>query len=409
MGMGLQAAYGADALQQNLRQRIMDQIAAQQRDRQFQQQQFENDLNTKKFQSGEDIKNANLAAQTESRNAIAEDRRIGLANTLGNQLPSGTEIQPGDQAVGLLQGGGRGALLRGNLTLPSAQTSGAVGLPANPQDETAAPISGTLRTIASPEALRSYTKLPSEQQNVDAAKSALEAAQAKKAEMPPAAKPGRIHDTTKGLVSIADDNTTTPVLGPDGKPVQGYHPPTQAAGDKLTKVEHQDANGKTVIEWLPQSEIKGKTFNKGVSGATETRLASAQAVNQTGDDIVAKLSDPNFAAVVGPAMGRFSSLRDFIGNPPPEFAELAGQIESYALASMGVHGMRSAQGAEKISKLLDAHHTPESLAATIKGLNQFSSHFMQNEGRGGASTSAPAAAPTAKPSAADLIKKYGGD
>lgn len=165
------------------------------------------------------------------------------------------------------------------------------------------------------------------------------------------------------------------------------HPPQ---ADKLTKVEHKDpTTGKTVIEWLPQSQLAGKTFEKGNSMTVENRLDSAQAVQQTGNDIIAKLSDPTYAKNVGVAMGRASSLRDFIGNPPPEYAELAGNIESYALASMGVHGMRSAAGAQQIKAMLDGHHTPESLIAAIKGLSDFSSHFMENEGRKTQKTSNP--------------------
>lgn len=155
-----------------------------------------------------------------------------------------------------------------------------------------------------------------------------------------------------------------------------------AAADKLIKVEHMDeATGRTVIEWLPQSEVRGQTFKKGVSGTLDNRLASAQAVNETGDDMIQKLSDPVYAAKVGPVLGRFNTLRDFIGNPPPEFAELAGQIESYSIATMGVHGMRSTTGADEIKKLLDQKHTPASIIATIKGLNAFSNRLMKNEGR----------------------------
>lgn len=156
-----------------------------------------------------------------------------------------------------------------------------------------------------------------------------------------------------------------------------------SGADNLVKVEHKDpATGRTVMEWLPKSSLKDKTFQKGEGATTENRLASAQAVNQTGEDMIAKLSDPAYASQVGVAMGRANTLRDFIGNPPPEFADLAGMIESYSLANMGVHGMRSAQGAEQIKHLLDQKHTPKSLIATIRGLNQFSNHFMQNAGRG---------------------------
>lgn len=155
-----------------------------------------------------------------------------------------------------------------------------------------------------------------------------------------------------------------------------------AGADKLVKVEHKDpSTGQTVIEWLPQSELQGRVFEKGTPAAVENRLASAKAVAQTGNDIVQKLSDPAYARNVGVAMGRYSNLRNFLGNPPPEYSELAGMIESYSLASMGVHGMRSNEGAEKINKMLDQKHTPESLANAIKGLNAFSQRFLANEGR----------------------------
>jgi hypothetical protein len=153
------------------------------------------------------------------------------------------------------------------------------------------------------------------------------------------------------------------------------------------------------------TDATGATVGPKLSATVENRAASAKAVNQTGQDIINQLSDPNVAAMVGPAMGRYNTVRDFIGNPPPELAQLAGEIESYALANMGVHGMRSAQGAEQIKTLLDKKHTPASLIATIKGLSQFSSHFMENEGQ---TSATPSAATPPKLSAAELIKKYGG-
>jgi hypothetical protein len=141
-------------------------------------------------------------------------------------------------------------------------------------------------------------------------------------------------------------------------------------------------DGTSVQQFVPKAA--GATYAKPQPGTVENRLQSAQAVNQTGNDIIAKLSDPKYASVVGPVLGRSATLRDFIGNPPPEFSDLAGQIESYALANMGVHGMRSAQGAQEIAHLLDRKHTPQSLIATIQGLNNFSTHFLENAGRGNA-------------------------
>lgn len=359
MPMGLQAAYGADALQQNLRQRILDQLAAQQRDRAQTQQQFENDLNTKKFDSGEELKRAQLAALVQNQAGQEADRQNAGDIQAANTIPANTELAPTPLSGRLVKMG----LGTPNMTLPSTQTTGGIGLPADAQEANAAPISGTLRAIQSPEALRSVTKLASsaQQKTQDEADARVEAARL--------AAENRTNDNEQKqqdrLAQIAVSAAARPQT------------------DKLTKVEHQDANGKTVIEWLPQSEIKGKTFNKGVTGATETRLASAQAVNQTGNDIIAKLSDPKIAAQVGPAMGRYNSVQDWIGDPPPELSELAGAIESYAIANMGVHGMRSVQGAAEIKKLLDKKHTPESMIQTIKGLSGFSQHFMENEGRTG--------------------------
>jgi hypothetical protein len=144
-------------------------------------------------------------------------------------------------------------------------------------------------------------------------------------------------------------------------------------------------NGKAVMAtWDPESgsftPVSGVTPKRG--STVENRLDSAMAVNQTGNDIIRQLKDPKVMATVGPLLGRASSLRDLIGNPPPEFAGLAGQIESYSLANMGVHGMRSAQGAKLIGALLDRRHTAESLISTIEGLNGFSRHYMENEGVG---------------------------
>lgn len=153
------------------------------------------------------------------------------------------------------------------------------------------------------------------------------------------------------------------------------------ANGKIIKVTHKDqVTGKSVIDYIPQSQLAGRTFDSPTNATTENRLASAQAVNQTGNDIITKLSDPAYASKLGVVMGRAGNLRKFIGNPPPEFSELAGMIESYSLANMGVHGMRSSQGAEQIKKLLDQPQTPASIIAAIKGLNAFSNHFMQNEG-----------------------------
>jgi hypothetical protein len=116
------------------------------------------------------------------------------------------------------------------------------------------------------------------------------------------------------------------------------------------------------------------------SAVTRNRVDSAKALVAGGARMTQQLADPNFAAQIGPALGRYNTLRDFIGNPPPEYAKLAGEIESFALANMGVHGMRSTKGAEDIKSLLDQHHTPQSLAAAIDGILGFSRDLISGTG-----------------------------
>jgi hypothetical protein len=171
-------------------------------------------------------------------------------------------------------------------------------------------------------------------------------------------------------VRIGPDNTVTP-LG-----VQGYHPPQSPP---TVTIQTVDENGQPVTRVVPKAEAVGKTYAKAPNATTANRVASAKAVTQVGNDIMEQLSDPQIAAMLGPSMGRYNNLQEFLGSPPPEFAQLAGEIESFALANMGVHGMRSTQGAQQIKDLLSAKHTPASLIAAIKGLSNFSQHFMENE------------------------------
>jgi hypothetical protein len=176
-----------------------------------------------------------------------------------------------------------------------------------------------------------------------------------------------------------------------------YHVPAAPA---TVTIQTVDAQGKPVERVLTKEQaLKEGTFGAKPGQTMESRLASAKAVVQTGDDMIAQLSDPTLAAQLGPAMSRYNNIADFVGNPPPEFAKLAGEIESYSLANMGVHGMRSASGADAIKATLgQGRHTPGTIIAVINGLNSFANHLMTNEG----GNTAPA-----KLSAEELIKKYG--
>jgi hypothetical protein len=370
-GIGSEAVGGLSALQASLRQRIMDQIAQQERERAALVQDRNFSLQSRQLDQNDQFRRDQLAETARQHTLADEDRRIGLANTLADQIPAGSELAPDDPGIKLLQSGGRAALLQPLMTLPSRQTQG--GLPVVGGDT-----STELTTTQKAPVVRGQLKLASAKQADTEADNARQLA---------------AQTATQERQNKTDAETERHHKAVENKP----------APLSTVTIQTVDAQGNPVTRVVPKGEAVGKDFAAKPNATTANRLDSAKAVNQTGEDIIAHVSDPKVAAMLGPAMGRYNSLREFIGNPPPELSELAGQIESYALANMGVHGMRSTQGAEQIKQLLDRKHTPESLAATIRGLNKFSTHFLENAGRG----AVPSTAPT-KPSAAELIKKYGG-
>lgn len=369
--LGLQGAFGLAGLQAALRQRASDQMAQRQHEQEMQ-------INDRKMALAEqdaqqralehsmmlDEHKASLAEQAQTHQQGIADREMTQTEKINESTPAG--FLPQDSPIA-------GRLSMIGAAVPQEARPAIDEGPLQPGDSGAEKLQGFLKMATS------------RQQDAAAGQEAKRAALQQQGETAANALQDRADARTQAQQNHQDNLRLTASLRPP-------------ADDKLTKVEHKDpATGRTVIEYLPQSAIRGQTFQKGATGATETRLASAQAVNQTGADIIAQVSDPAVAKSLGVAMGRYSKLQDFLGDPPPEFSQLAGSIESYALANMGVHGMRSAQGAAQIKKLLDQPHTPESLIAAIKGLSGFSQHFMANEGRS-----------ATKPTAADLIKKYGG-
>jgi hypothetical protein len=148
----------------------------------------------------------------------------------------------------------------------------------------------------------------------------------------------------------------------------------EAKTGPLVKVADPDHPGQTM--WVSREAAIGEA---GAMPASEAvRVNSAKTVLDTRDDILRQLADPGVMRELGPLMGRINTLQDFIGNPPPQLAGLAGQIESFAFSNMGVHGMRSARGAQEMKQLFNQRHTPESLAEAVKGISQFSDHFIAN-------------------------------
>jgi hypothetical protein len=130
--------------------------------------------------------------------------------------------------------------------------------------------------------------------------------------------------------------------------------------------------GRAVTKYIRRGDLgKVGLLDKPVSGVLENRLEASEAVVNTGDKMIQELYNPELQKELGPLMGQYNTLEDFFGDPPEKFKELAGRIHSYALAMMGVHGMRSAEAAQKIIDQMGLKHTPESLISMMKGLREF--------------------------------------
>jgi hypothetical protein len=347
--MGLQGAYGLDALNM-LREKMRMQLAAQQ------QQEFQNQMAMRTADRADVGMNLDRQYRQDSLNESKrlhdqadQDRLFKENTTLNESIPGGTDIRDTSPVYSRLQSVGALSPTPIQADVPSSLAAG----------DTTVDVPGTVSGGPMMKGRLFRKNATSKQLDTQA---------------------DNARQTAKEADALARETTR------DAEIVRHNKASEKAAANKpvaTIAIQTVDENGEPVTKIVPK--VAGGSFAKPASAVSQNRADSAMTVKQTGEDMIAQLHDPKFAAVVGPIMGRASTLRDLIGNPPPEFAQLAGQIESYALANMGVHGMRSAQGSQLIAKLLDQHHTPESLIATIKGLNSFSEHFLTNVGRKGGS------------------------
>jgi hypothetical protein len=378
MGMDLGGGFGAGGAVAGLQQLIAQRFLQRRQDELVKQQGVENEFKNRALQQADDLKRAQIAEvaqaakdRTEVLKGATADRQMGLAHTLGDQIPAGATMGLNDPAVGLMQQGGLGSLLTAK-GIQSEAPPASIAAPDQPTGD----IPGTIANSPYP-AGRLLTKGASQAQNV----AALTEQDRKSAE---ARQEARDAETVRHNQAVEN----------------------KAPKDDLIPIQTVDENGEPETRIV--SKRAGDVYKKPPSAVTANRLDSAKAVVQTGNDIIKQLSNPETAAQVGVAMSRYNNVLDFFGNPPPEFAHLAGQIESYSLANMGVHGMRSANGADAIKATIgQGRHTPETIMAVIRGLNGFSNHFLENAGRT-AGDGASASGNATKKTAADLIKQYGG-
>ncbi len=402
--VGFQNAFGQQAMAEQIRQRMIDA------------------LNQKKTEHGMSVEDQRLALEKQRYDQEAQDRSLlrqqqgqvfneSLAEKTASNLTPQSIISP--QLAERFKNTSLAPLIKSDETLPSTSMAAAAPMVGAPTPDVAptvtqnAPqLTGQLRYSGTP------TQIASDNQKAIVGRLI--------ASLPPNSAERRALEYEQGTgknapAGIFDKTSTEPLEQVSTPTGPKYVPRSQAVGATpyhapQTPVVVQTDNGFASVNRgnntaTPILDAQGNALKPKTGQTVESRLQSAQAVAQTGNDIIKRLSDPAVMAKLGPAMSRYNTVADFVGNPPPEFSELAGLIESYSLANMGVHGMRSNTGAEAIKGTLGLNrHTPESIIATIRGLNGFANHFMENNGMMPVSSHETVGPPTPANAAWKVIK-----
>jgi hypothetical protein len=152
-------------------------------------------------------------------------------------------------------------------------------------------------------------------------------------------------------------------LGPDGNPLPGS-PTDEKTGKPIgPRVAHGAAAENPGSERLKRSDLTYNTIHNG----------------QQLQDIISRRPD-----LFGKFAGRFSTFNEAIGTDDKDLAQLAIIGHNYALASNGMHGVRSAEAVAKTEKdLLNQYrNSPEATIAAITAGMQSGQTFIDAANRG---------------------------
>lgn len=140
------------------------------------------------------------------------------------------------------------------------------------------------------------------------------------------------------------------------------------------------------------------------TAAARSRGEQASTIEIVGRGLVQQVQEN--AQELGPVMGRYNSLADWIGSPDPAYKGLKGALESWIALHPAAHGFRGLNAVKEFQKAFGStFNTPESLIAgiegsfgTMEGLQQTAKvtpgAFPQKKGGGKEKSPSPAPSPT---------------
>lgn len=340
-----------DGIQELIKQRLMaQQFLAQQ-----QQQQTDNNFKQQQLQQQDDLKRAQLAEMADaakSRAAVAQgaqqDRQIGLASGLADQIPPNTFMPMSDPAVGMLRTGGRGSLLTPQPAIdPQGPAFEGPTQPGISQDDM---IAGR-----GPGVLKTASSKQQENAAADARKLAEDAA--KQNEQP--------------LVETVSTN---------GQPV--WTPRSEAAGkrsyvkptaEQTITIQTVDAQGNPITRVVPKSEAVGQDFARPLSG----QAASHATANKEALDTLTQLDQAIDAAKdkIGPGAGRVSNIEQMVGSADPTIQALGVKMKAAKMrvdhaVTGSVRAGASPTMMAQWDNILSNKVTPEGLKAGVQAMRE---------------------------------------
>lgn len=319
-------------LQGELMRRAVAQFQREKFDEEKRQASAREGMQQQVFASNEELKRAQLDATADARKQATETQRIGQAQSLADQIPSGQFIAENDPAVGMLRTGGRGAMLQPQDERPRVDEG-----PLMPGDTGAAKAKGFIKTASA------------SQQNVIADNERAAQAESRAAEL---AKSQAGHQSTMERIAQQNANSTS-----ENRGLQAEIQALKLAGErtkqgdaakaKETAATNAQQTTQSAVDLLDQLE-KHPGFGPAYGNVSSRVAGFSQSAVDAGsirDQLVNTLALPNLGALKGPMSDKdimfVKSISTRLGNP---LISEAGARKAIAEARTFLRGKQMSQG-----------------------------------------------------------------
>jgi len=158
----------------------------------------------------------------------------------------------------------------------------------------------------------------------------------------------------------------------------------ETAGQGVTWQPSVDASGNEVRVAVPKNAPAGATVGGKGTAAEQNRESMSEVAASAGNQLLARLDDPQTRSVIGPAAGRYQSFNAAFLSGDPVFTGLKTEIRAISQVLTGIHNLRSAKAGEALESVLSTSNSPEALKGAVKGAMIVVDEFLRTKKRRGA-------------------------